>query len=172
MVAVSAKVKGLLIDEGLITNSPGGTPSPRTAIRSRRSSTGSYGSPRSWRSRARRRHPPVDLRRVELDVATIETVDPELCGDRGFIPITRNGDVLTIAVSDPFDVLLFDDLKRMTSVMCGPCSAIAHGDGGAQWPARPRQSEVDELMDEVSAAEGLDVKSDEQEAEDIEFEQR
>ena len=172
MVAVTAKVKGLLIDEGLITEqswrdalAADGDPIEALLIEA--------GLPEAALMEVLGRAagiPPVDLRRVELDVATIETVDPELCKERGFIPIARNGDVLTIAVSDPFDVLLFDDLKRMTQCHVRP--VFSHRPmvmAALSGQLDSGQREVDELMDEVNAADDLDVKSDEQEAEDIEF---
>ena len=172
MVAVSAKVKGLLIEEGLISEqswqdalAADGDPIEKLLFE------GEILEAALMEILGRAAGiPPVDLRRVELDVATIETVDPELCKERGFIPIARNGDVLTIAVSDPFDVLLFDDLKRMTQCHVRP--VFSHRSmvmAALSGQLDKGQSEVDEIIDEVKAVEDLDVKSDEQEAEDIEF---
>lgn len=172
MVAVSSKVKGLLLEEGLISEqawaeAAGGEADPIETLLA----NGELHEAAMMEVLGRAAGiPPVDLRRVIFDEATIETVAPELCREKGFIPIAKNGNVLTIAVSDPFDVLLFDDLKRMTHCHVRP--VFSHGpmvmaalngqlDGG--------QSRVDELMDEVGAADGLEVKADEQEAEDIEF---
>jgi type IV pilus assembly protein PilB len=114
--------------------------------------------------------PPIDLRRVRPDSTAVEAVSADFCRERTFLPIAKNGDVLTIAVSDPFDVLLFDDLKRLTHCHVRPL--FAHGgmiasaldevlDGG--------KGKVDKLVDAVSNESELDVKEEsESETQDIE----
>lgn len=172
MVAVSAKVKGLLLEEGLITEeawleAAGGEGDPIENLMN----AGELHEPALMEVLGRAAGmPPVDLRRVEFDESILDAVAPELCRERAFIPIARNGTVLTIAVSDPFDVLLFDDLKRMTHCDVRPVfshrpmvMAALNGQLGGG------QSKVDELMDEVGGTDDLEVKSDEVEAEDIEF---
>ncbi|MEM8711857.1 MAG: ATPase, T2SS/T4P/T4SS family, partial [Planctomycetota bacterium] len=172
MVAVSSKVKGLLVDEGLVSEeawqeavSGDGDPIEKLLAAQELSEAALMEMLGRAAGIA-----PVDLRRVEFDSSTVETVAPELCQDRAFIPIAKNGNVLTIAVSDPFDVLLFDDLKRMTHCHIRPVFAHrpmvmaalnAQLNGG--------QSQVDDLMDEVQGTEDLEVKNDETEAEDIEM---
>lgn len=172
MVAISSKVKGLLVDEGLVTEEAwrkaiSGDGDPIESLLN----NGELSEPALMEMLGRAAGiAPVDLRRVEFDPAVIDTVAPELCRERAFIPVAKNGNVLTIAVSDPFDVLLFDDLKRMTHCHIRPvfshrpmvmAALNAQLSGG--------QSQVDDLMDEVKGAENLEVKTDESEAEDIEF---
>lgn len=172
MVAISSKVRGLLVDEGLVTEEAwnkavAAKGDPIEALLN----GGELSEPALMEMLGRAAGiAPVDLRRVEFDSSVVESVAPELCRERAFIPIARNGNVLTIAVSDPFDVLLFDDLKRMTHCHIRPvfshrpmvmAALNAQLNGG--------QSQVDNLMDEVKGAEDLEVKSDEAEAEDIEF---
>ena len=52
--------------------------------------------------------PPVDLSQVRPDPRAVEVLSKELCLEHGILPLTKNEDILTIAVSDPFDVLLLD----------------------------------------------------------------
>ncbi len=172
MVAVSSKVKGLLLEEGLISEqawaeAARGEGDPIETLLG----NGELHEAAMMEVLGRAAGiPPVDLRRVIFDEATIEAVAPELCREKGFIPIAKNGNVLTIAVSDPFDVLLFDDLKRMTHCHVRP--VFSHGPmvmAALNGQLNGGQSRVDELMDEVGAAEDLEVKTDDQEAEDIEF---
>ncbi len=58
--------------------------------------------------------PPVDLGRLEVDPAMADEMPQELADDHGVVPIAKVGDILTIAVSDPFDVFKLDDLKLQT----------------------------------------------------------
>ena len=54
--------------------------------------------------------PPVDLTRIKPDPQAVEALPQEMCTEHCVLPIARNGDNLTVAISDPFDVLLLDDL--------------------------------------------------------------
>ena len=74
------------------------------------------------------------------------------------LPIARNGDMLTIAVSDPFNVLLLDDLNILSGCRVRPVFAHPNAirqaidtvfDGGRR--------EVEELLDEVTTGD-IEVK--------------
>lgn len=93
---------------------------------------------------------PVELAEVLPDRPAVETLDESVCREKGVLPLSRNGDLLTIAVSDPFDVILFDDLKRLTGCKIRPVLALgaalstaidAQFDNGAK--------QVADMMDEV-----------------------
>ncbi|MDP6520248.1 MAG: ATPase, T2SS/T4P/T4SS family [Planctomycetota bacterium] len=58
--------------------------------------------------------PPVDLHRVSPDAEALATLSREVCEEHGILPLTKNGRSLSIVVSDPFDVLLMDDLRHLT----------------------------------------------------------
>ncbi len=171
MVGVSTKIKRLLVDEGLV-------------------------QPEQWEVAAKRGSdviealfedgaleeeglmevlgrsagvPPVDLTKVTPDQRALDTIDEDACKEHCILPITRNGDILTLAVSDPFDVLLFDDLKRMTKCQLRP--VFAHRpmlraaiettfDGGA--------AQVQEMLDQVSENSELEAPPEESDTEDIE----
>ena len=67
---------------------------------------------------------PLDLNRVSPDPSAVECLPEATCHESGVLPISKNGNILTIAVSDPFDVLLFDDIKRRTG--CHIRTVFAH----------------------------------------------
>ena len=169
MVAVSAKVKGLLIDEGLITEQSWGT-----VRRGRRSDRD---APRRGGAAGARAHgpraagiPPVDLRRVELDVATIETVDPELCRSEASSPSpgtatcsrsrsrTRSTSSCSTTSSVERAAMCVRSSPSAPSRRWRPCVRC---DGG--------QSKVEEMIDSVSAAADLHAAPEEDEPQDIEF---
>jgi type IV pilus assembly protein PilB len=111
--------------------------------------------------------PPIDLTRVVTDMDAIGAVPQETCTEHTVLPIARNGDNLTIAVSDPFDVLLLDDLKILSG--CNIRPVLSH-------PAAIRtalsrvynrdQQEVDDLLGQVS---GNELHITEDEPEDLEL---
>ena len=115
MVRVSHKIKHLLVDEGLVSNDEweqavGDGANVLDSLLSRGTIDESTLMEVLGRSSGMA---PVDLGEVTPDPAALEAIPEETCKEHGILPISKNADVLTIAVSDPFNVILFDDLKRL-----------------------------------------------------------
>jgi type IV pilus assembly protein PilB len=113
--------------------------------------------------------PPVDLSRCNPDPAALELLPHETCQEFTILPISRNGDILTIAVGDPFDVLMLDDLKRragcqIRQVVSSPLAIKRAIERVFQTNAR----QVESLLDEVKVGGELQVKS-EQKAEELDL---
>lgn len=112
---------------------------------------------------------PIDLEQVSPDGEVLDLLELDLCRRLQILPLTRNGDVLTIVVADPFDVLLFDDIQRRTGCQVRAVYAPAprvltalkdlHDDGSAK---------VQEMMDQVGEDSSLHAEPEEPEGEDIE----
>ena len=60
------------------------------------------------------RIPPIDLTKIEADPAVLEAIPQDLAAQNGMFPVTKIDNVLTIAVSDPFDIVCLDDVRRVT----------------------------------------------------------
>lgn len=58
--------------------------------------------------------PPVDLARVKVPEDLREVVSPELAKDAGCLPLAKVGNLLTVVVSNPYDVVKHDDLRLAT----------------------------------------------------------
>jgi type IV pilus assembly protein PilB len=58
--------------------------------------------------------PPIDLEKVEPPADLREKVPAELARAVGCLPVSQYGGILTVAVSNPFDVLKHDDLRLQT----------------------------------------------------------
>ena len=112
---------------------------------------------------------PVDLDRIVPDQEALEVLAREACQERGILPLSRNGDVLTIAVSDPFDVLLLDDLKRMTQ--CDVRTVLSHAKAIERATKRLFDSgvAVDDLLDSVGRGRPGEVKVEVEDTQDIEM---
>jgi type IV pilus assembly protein PilB len=110
---------------------------------------------------------PVDLSQARPDPRAVEVLSKELCQEHGILPLTKNDEVLTIAVSDPFDVLLLDDLRRLSrcqvrTVLSHPAAIKAASE--ALFDSKGAAMEA--LLDEVAASgvsSDLDVEVDEHE---------
>ena len=102
---------------------------------------------------------PVDLTRASPDAAAVEALNQETCRQHAILPLTLNNKILTIAVSDPYDVLLFDDLRRLTG--CQIQAVLASPVAIRQMTDRVfdrGQEQVNQLMDQVSEDAGTTVK--------------
>ncbi len=60
------------------------------------------------------RIPPIDLEKFEPEVSVLEMIPQELAASSGVLPLTKIDNVLTVAVSDPFDIVQLDDIRRVT----------------------------------------------------------
>ncbi len=111
----------------------------------------------------------VELSRVTPDPKAVECLSQETCFEYGILPISKNGDVLTICVSDPFDVLLLDDLRRrakchIRQVLSQPASIQKALERYFQTGSK----QVEDMLGDINAGNGeLEVKVAEA-AQDIE----
>ncbi|MCP3918746.1 MAG: Flp pilus assembly complex ATPase component [bacterium] len=171
MVRVSVKVKRLLVEEGLITNDQWESARKEGGdILDALLKQGTIEESSLMEVMGRSAGvAPIDLLSVMPDRSAVDSIPEETCRERGILPITKNGNVLTIAVSDPFDVILLDDLKRMSE--CHVRTVFAHAqmvraaidtefDAGAQ--------QVSDLMAEVNGKDTLEVREERDETQDIE----
>src|ERR1041385_3377560 len=60
------------------------------------------------------RMPAVDLSRFEVDPKIIKLVPPDLAVKQTVLPLKREGRTLTVAMADPTNQALIDDLKFIT----------------------------------------------------------
>ena len=110
--------------------------------------------------------PPVDLSRIQPDAGAAEALPQEVCSENCVVPIARNGDTLTVAISDPFDVLLLDDLNILSHCKVRPVLSYPGAIKQAISSIFERDKrEVEDLLDEVGTGE-LAIK-EEDDIEDI-----
>jgi type IV pilus assembly protein PilB len=171
MVRTSGKIRRLLIDGGLVTAeeweglSESGVPVLEAIVTKERVTEaallevlGSAGNV-----------PPIDASKIHPDHRALETLTKEDCEEHCALPVARTGEILTVLVADPFDVLLLDDLNIMTGCKVRPilshpaairaAIAVAYDTGAAQ---------VDELLSGVQT-DGFEVAPIEEEAENLEL---
>jgi len=58
--------------------------------------------------------PPINLSKYKIPLEVIKTIPEEIARTYNVIPLARFGDVLTVAISDPFDILLVDSIKAIS----------------------------------------------------------
>ena len=169
MVRVSGKIRRLLVDAGLVSDEDwaaarerGGQPVATLIGQGVLNETALLSTLGAAAGVA-----PVDMTRMRPDPQALAVIPQDMCLEHGILPLAKNGDILTIAVSDPFDVLLFDDLKRLTRcnvrpVLSHPAAIKAASDTVYDTGSK----QVDDLLGAVSDSE-VEVAV-EQEQENIE----
>ena len=70
---------------------------------------------------------PINLAHLSCDPAALETVSEEQANNYQVLPLARMGKLLTLAICNPFDVLLLDDLKIITGCDIIPVLASETG---------------------------------------------
>jgi type IV pilus assembly protein PilB len=122
MAKSSGKIRRLLVDAGLVTAedwdeaAKGDRPAVAALLESHKLQEEAYFEVMGLGSSIA----PLDLARVRPDPTAVEALPPEACTEHGVMPIAKTGDVLTVAVSDPFDVLLLDDLNILSGCRVRP----------------------------------------------------
>ncbi len=153
MVRVSGKIRRLLVDAGLVSESDWNIARDKGGnVLEGLLSSGAVPEPQLLEVLARASGiPPLDLNQASPDPAALAALPQETCLEHSILPISKNGDLLTIAVSDPFDVLLIDDLKRRTGcqirqVLSSPPALVKALERTFQAGAK----QVDAMLGEVS----------------------
>jgi len=67
--------------------------------------------------------PAIDLRDFELDAALVRLIPGETAAKYNVIPVTRTGNTLTLAMTDPTNVFAMDDIKFRTGLHVEPVVA-------------------------------------------------
>src|SRR5580765_2316461 len=67
--------------------------------------------------------PAIDLRDMELDPALVRLIPGETAAKYNVIPVTRTGNTLTLAMTDPTNVFAMDDIKFRTGLNVEPVVA-------------------------------------------------
>lgn len=58
--------------------------------------------------------PPVDIGKLTVPKEVLEALPEEMATNYGIVPIARIGNILTVAVANPFDILKLDDVQLVT----------------------------------------------------------
>ena len=107
---------------------------------------------------------PVDLDQVKPNPDALESVQEDLAKEYGVLPLDKVGDVLTIAVGNPFDVLKLDDIRIITGSQLRPVVALE--EGIKEGIETSYQSEEEVMEDVLGDYDGADVELKDDDVED------
>ena len=114
------------------------------------------------------RFPPIDLAKISADDYVLQKFDEEMANEHKVLPISKINDILTLAVSDPFDILKLDDLKLITG--CRITVVISLDYKIKEMTHRiyhPQEKEMSDLLEETTEADNIELSKIKEEDVDI-----
>ncbi len=113
--------------------------------------------------------PPVDLDRVEPNDRALEAINQELASYYHIVPVSKIGNLLTIAVANPFDLQKLDDIRLATE--CDLRTMVTTEQAISEAIERIYIEEDDEdLMEDLLEDDAhLEYEEEEEEEEDVDL---
>jgi len=112
--------------------------------------------------------PPVDVARISINPDVLEYLPEDLANYYGVLPISNIGEILTMAVENPFDLLKLDDVAIVTGCTIRPVvsasRALRQAISAAYHP--PEDVNVDEMLDDIATGE-MELQEVSEEEEDL-----
>ncbi|MFA4981197.1 MAG: GspE/PulE family protein [Candidatus Omnitrophota bacterium] len=107
--------------------------------------------------------PPIDLTKYKIDKSLIPLIPEKMARQYSIIPVSKIGGVLTIAMSDPLNILAIDDIKMLTHFQIDPVIATENDimQGIHNYYGGHAQ-EITKLLEEVSS-EAVEIEKVEEE---------
>jgi type IV pilus assembly protein PilB len=111
--------------------------------------------------------PPIDLRLVAPDPSVLQNFPQELAFQHQIFPVSRIGDVLTLAVINPYDILKLDEIRIITGCDLRLVLTLEdHLKIALDKGYRAGQREVESILDLMEKAGELELKKDEEDEEE------
>jgi type IV pilus assembly protein PilB len=110
--------------------------------------------------------PAIDVERVAADPDALATLDQEYALHFGVLPLSRIGNILTLAVSNPFDIIKLDDLRMLTNCELRPVVGTERAIRRAiQAAYNPDEARMETLFQDLEDAGSVEVAKQEEDEE-------
>jgi len=114
--------------------------------------------------------PPIDLAKVQVEASTLEVLPQDMAKHYGVLPVAKIGNVLTIAVSNPFDILKLDDVQIVTKCDLRPVVSSERAiDQAISRAYNPGESEMKDLVKGMVDGEVEEVATADDDQEDVDL---
>jgi len=115
--------------------------------------------------------PSINLRHFEIDEAIIRLIPADVARKYQFIPVSKTGATLTVAMADPTNVFAMDDITFITGYRVEPvvASEEALREAIDKYFGTTHALELKKVMDDLQTVEesALEVLDDDEELEDV-----
>jgi type IV pilus assembly protein PilB len=108
--------------------------------------------------------PPIDLAKVVVNKDVLGSVPEDVAREYGIFPVDRIGNIITIAVANPFDVLKLDDIRIITG--CQLRTVVSTAEEIEKIRGKGYQKETESVDGILGTFDDTDVELKEAEIED------
>ncbi|MHC4606375.1 MAG: GspE/PulE family protein [Planctomycetota bacterium] len=114
---------------------------------------------------------PVDLAKVSCNEDALGVINQELATYYCVLPISKIGDILTVAIGNPFDILKLDDVRTVTNCELRPVLSIEKAIRTTIHRAyNPDEAQMDKIIDSMDGSDkAVEVKKQEEDDEQIDL---
>ena len=114
--------------------------------------------------------PPINLNKVDVAKEALDVIPEDLARYYKVLPVSKIGDVLTIAVANPFDIFTIDDVKIVTGHELLPVVSTDYSIKRAIEKAYNRdEAALDELMQGLDSESALELTKEEEGDDDVDM---
>jgi type IV pilus assembly protein PilB len=116
------------------------------------------------------KYPPIDLEGYVPDKKVLETLAQDMAKTHGVFPVSRIGNVLTLAVSNPYDIVKLDDIKLITN--CDLRLVLALEDPlkkAVDKAYNQDKQQMSDMMNQLSESEDLELAENKEEEENVDM---
>jgi len=111
--------------------------------------------------------PPVDVEKAQVDEDALQVINQELATYYCVLPLSKIGNILTLAVGNPFDILKLDDVRTLTTCDLRPVVSSERSIRKAiQKAYNPEAAQMEKLMSDLEEENGGTSVELKKEAED------
>jgi len=104
---------------------------------------------------------PIDLRLVQPEPTVLEQFPQDLVRQQGVFPVSRIGNVLTVAVTNPYDIVKLDDIRLLTGCELRIVLTLEdHLRAAVDKAFRSGQKEVENLLEDMDGGDVTLTESD------------
>lgn len=100
--------------------------------------------------------PPIDLAKLVINKEVLESVPEDVAREYCIFPVDRIGNIITVAVANPFDVLKLDDIRIITG--CQLRTVVSTAEEIEKIRGRAYQRETESVDGILGSFDGSDVE--------------
>ena len=111
--------------------------------------------------------PPIDLTRIKISPDIIKIIPKKIAKQYGIIPVSKMGNILTVAIADPLNVLALDDLKSITKMDIGPVITNEKDINEAirEYYEQSANDAIDQVVEDIKGADDINIIDNQGESE-------
>ena len=107
--------------------------------------------------------PPINLSRYKIDPAMLRMVPQKIAKHYQIMPVSKIGEILTIAMADPLNIFAIDEIKSLTGLKISPLITTENDIKEAirRYYGEDVSTEMDRLVEDVISSKEIKMMEDE-----------